>query len=270
MTTTQKIHHATGLYLEGIRDGNIWEALNAHTGARYTQHSTGVADGQQGFADFVGPFLERNPIRDIQVVRAIEDGPYVFVHVYQSLNHGESQWVTADLFDTDDQDRVIEHWDVIQAYATETVSGRTMVDGPTEVEDLDQTEANKAVIAAFCEAVLVGGDYDRVTEFISTEEYRQHNPAVADGLDGFGAFAADLAAQGLSMRYWKVHKLIGQGNFVVTLRPYADGAKPLLCLRHLPAEGRQDRRTLGRAGTDPGARSLEQPGQVFRGQRTVR
>ena len=214
---TSKVHHAQGLYLDGIRDGKIWDALNAHTGARYTQHSTGVGDGKQGFADFFGPFLERNPIRDIQVVRAIEDGPYVFLHVYQSLNHGESQWVTGDLFDTDTDDRVIEHWDVIQEYATETVSGRTMVDGPTEVEDLDKTDANKTTIAEFCEHVLIGGQFDRVTEFISTEQYDQHNPAVGDGLDGFGAYAAGLAEQGRSMVYWKVHKLIGQGNFVVAM-----------------------------------------------------
>jgi predicted SnoaL-like aldol condensation-catalyzing enzyme len=217
ITGTQKIHHSQGLYLDGIRDGNVWQALNDHTGARYTQHSTGVGDGQQGFADFFEPFLERNPIRDIQVVRAIEDGPYVFLHVYQSLNNGESQWVTGDLFDTDDTDKVIEHWDVIQQFAEETVSGRTMTDGPVEIEDLEKTAANKAVIQAFCDTVLIGAEYDRVTDFISTEQYDQHNPQVADGLDGFGAFAAELAQIGQSMHYWKVHKLIGQGNFVVTL-----------------------------------------------------
>lgn len=217
MAATKKTEHAKGLYLEGIRDGKIWDALNAHTGERYTQHSTGVADGKEGFADFFGPFVEHNPIRNIEVVRSIEDGSYVFVHVYQNLNHGENQWVTADLFDTDDDDRVVEHWDVIQEFATETVSGRTMVDGPTEVLDLDKTEANKAKIAEFCDAVLIGGQYDRVAEFISTETYNQHSPLVGDGLDGFGAYAAGLAEQGLSMRYWKVHKLIGQGNFVVSL-----------------------------------------------------
>ncbi len=214
---TQKIHHATGLYLDGIRDGKVWEALNAHTGDRYTQHSTGVGDGQQGFADFFGPFLERNPIRDIQIKRAIEDGQYVFVHVYQSLNNGESQWVTADLFDTDENDRVIEHWDVIQEYATDTRSGRSMIDGPTDIEDLDKTEANKALVADFCETVLIGGNLDRVEDFISTDQYDQHNPTVSDGLDGFRAHIAELQALGRKSRYWKVHKLIGQGNFVVTL-----------------------------------------------------
>ncbi|WP_299475505.1 nuclear transport factor 2 family protein [uncultured Roseibium sp.] len=217
ITGTQKIHHATGLYMEGIRDGNVWEALNAHTGERYTQHSTGVGDGQQGFADFFGPFLERNPIRHIEVVRAIEDGPYVFLHVYQSLNNGESQWVTGDLFDTDKNDRVIEHWDVIQAFETETKSGRTMVDGATDIEDLEKTDSNKALVKGFCEVCLTGGDFSRAAEFISANEYLQHNPNAADGLDGFAAFASELATRGEAMRYWKVHKLIGQGNFVVTL-----------------------------------------------------
>ena len=57
LTGTKKIHHALGLYLDGIRDGNIWEALNAHTGDRYTQDSTGVGDGQQGFRIFSSRFL---------------------------------------------------------------------------------------------------------------------------------------------------------------------------------------------------------------------
>ena len=71
MKDSKKIANATGLYLEGIRDGNVNQALDQYIGDRYTQHSTGVADGKEGFAEFFAPFLERNPIRDIQVVRAI-------------------------------------------------------------------------------------------------------------------------------------------------------------------------------------------------------
>lgn len=43
-------------------------------------------------------------------MRAFEDGRYVFVHAHQSLNDGEHQWVTTDLFDTDEDDKIIEHW----------------------------------------------------------------------------------------------------------------------------------------------------------------
>jgi len=215
MTETRKVGNAKGLYLEGIRDGNMREALDKYTGERYTQHSTGVGDGKQGFMEFFGPFLEQNPVRDIQVVRAIEDGRYVFVHVYQSLNNGEAKWVTADLFDTDDQDRMIEHWDVIAPLVEETVSGRSMVDGPTEVTDLDKTEANKQHVQAFFETVLLGGQFDKAADYISPERYDQHNPHIEDGLAGLGKHVHGMVAEGVKAKYRKLHHLIGQGNFVV-------------------------------------------------------
>ncbi|MGH9896232.1 MAG: nuclear transport factor 2 family protein, partial [bacterium] len=96
----RKLDNAVGLYLDGIRDGNVREAVRKYTGERSTQHSTGVRDGAEGFIEFFEPFLERNPDRDIRIVRAFEDGRHVFVQAYQSLNGGQSKWVTTDLFDT--------------------------------------------------------------------------------------------------------------------------------------------------------------------------
>ncbi len=217
MTQSQKTKNALGLYIEGIRDGNMQQALDKYTGNRYTQHSTGVGDGKEGFIAFFTAFLERNPVRDIQVVRIIEDGRYVFCHVYQNLNNGGAQWVTADLFDTDDNDKLIEHWDVIQEYAQSTASGRTMVDGPTDVEELHKTDSNKAIVRNFVDNILVGGKVDTVTDYISTEHYHQHNPLIEDGLEGLGKFLSSLAESGTPLKYLKVHHLIGQGNFVVTL-----------------------------------------------------
>ena len=213
----RKIENAKGLYLEGIRDGNIADALQKYTGDRYIQHSTGVGDGKEGFAAFFAPFVERNPVRQIEVVRAIEDGPFVFLHVYQNLNNGAAQWVTADLFDTDHRDRMIEHWDVIQACVEGTRPGRSMVDGPTKVTDLDKTEDNKTSVREFFDVVLLGGDLDRIADYVSPDHYAQHNPSTDDGLDGFVARMKDLEARGTPLRHLKLHKLIGQGNFVVTL-----------------------------------------------------
>ena len=216
MTDSIRISNAKGLYLEGIRDGNMREALDKYTGARYTQHSTGVRDGKEGFIEFFTPFLERNPIREIEVKRAIEDGQFVFVHVYQSLNNGEAQWVTADLFDTDEDGKIIEHWDVIAEFRWPTTSGRSMVDGPTEVEDVDKTKSNKAIIQAFVDDVLIGGQTDKVTDYISTKQHDEHNPDVDDGYEQFRAYLAEPGANGRAIEYIKVHRLIGQGNFVVT------------------------------------------------------
>ncbi len=214
---TAKLDNALGLYLEGIRDGKAREALDRYVGDHYTQHSTGVADGKEGFLEFFEPFLERHPQRDIRVVRAFEDGPYVFAHVHQVLDGGATQWVTMDLFLTDDDDRIVEHWDVITPFEGPNPSGHTQADGTTEVRDLDRTEANKAVVRDFIATVLQQGDAAHAPEFISTESYIQHNTQVGDGLDAFASFAAALAAQGKSIVYHDVAKLVGQGNFVATL-----------------------------------------------------
>jgi len=97
--------------MEGIRDGRVREAVEAYTGDRYTQHSTGVADGVGGFVAFFEPFVERTPLRDIRIVRSIVDGSFVFVQVYQDLNNGEARWLTTDMFDTDANGKIVEHWD---------------------------------------------------------------------------------------------------------------------------------------------------------------
>lgn len=208
----RKLANAQALYLEGIRDGNVREAIEAYTGDRYTQHSTGVADGPEGFVAFFEPFIERNPVRDIRILRSIVDGNHVFLHVFQDINNGEAMWVTTDLFDTDDDNKIIEHWDVITAYVEESVNGHTQIDGPTEITDEDKTEANKAMVAAFIDDVLVNHRSDRIGHYVSADGYTQHNPLVADGVEAFCRF---MSGPGETMHYRDVFKIIGQGNFVM-------------------------------------------------------
>lgn len=56
-----KKKNAIGLYMEGIRDGNPRAAIKKFTGKRYTQHSTGVKDGVEGFIEFFEPFIKKTP-----------------------------------------------------------------------------------------------------------------------------------------------------------------------------------------------------------------
>ena len=208
----QKLANVTGLYLEGIRDGNVREAVERYTGDRYTQHSTGVADGVEGFVSFFEPFIERNPDRDIRLVRSIVDGNHVFVHAYQDINNGEAKWVTTDLFDTDDNDKIVEHWDVIAAYSDEpSVNGHTQVDGPTEIVDAHLTEENKALVASFVDDVLVNHRTERINDYVGGG-YIQHNPQVPDGIEALRGF---MEGPGADMVYRDVFKIIGQGNFVM-------------------------------------------------------
>jgi predicted SnoaL-like aldol condensation-catalyzing enzyme len=222
---SKRLENAMNLYLEGIRDGKAREAITKYSGARYTQHSTGVKDGVDGFIEFFESFLARNPKRDIQIIRAIKDGRYVFLHVFQSLNDGEAEWVTTDFFDTDENGKIIEHWDVISKYSPNTPSGHTSMDGPTEITDLDKTEENKQLVRDLLRDVMVSEKPENIDLYISSEKYIQHKAQVPDGLEHFKPLAL---AQDKPLFYEEVVLLVGQGNFVASLckalwkgQPYA-------------------------------------------------
>lgn len=208
---SQKLENVKRLYLEGIRDGDAKAALDRYIGERYTQHSTGVGHGKQGFLDFFLPFLDRNPDRDIRIVRAIEDGPYVFCSAFQSLNGGTAKWVTMDLFYTGSDDRILEHWDVISEYVASTPSGEDMVGGPAGSTTTNGTEANKALVREFVKQVLTEGQIDRLARFVSADLI-QHEPRISGGRDGL----ASALRTGLVGSYDMLFKLIGEGDLVVT------------------------------------------------------
>lgn len=220
MQTSAKLSNAIGLYMDGIRDGNPREAVTKYTGDRYTQHSTGVGDGREGFVAFFEDFLRRCPQREIHVIRAIEDGPYVFCQASQSLNGGTSRWITTDLFDTDDNDKIVEHWDVISEWQDDTADGRSQLDGPSQVEDAERTNDNKAQVRGFVETVLIGGAHSSMVDYVDNALV-QHDLAIANGLV---AWQADLVER--QVRYSNLFRLIGQGNFVVTYCEVAIAGQP--------------------------------------------
>ena len=210
---SERLEHAKGLYLEGIRDGRVRHAVTAHTGQRYTQHSAGVADGVEGFVEFFEPFIDRNPKREIEIVRAIEDGRYVFLHVYQSLNDGAAQWVTTDLFDTNEDGKIIEHWDVISPFEGPGPSGHTQVDGTSEISDVALTEYNKGRVRLFMAEVLQNGDFDNFDDYVA-EDLIQHVVGLQDGREAMRYRIEE--AQDAGVQWECVFKLIGEGNFVVS------------------------------------------------------
>lgn len=88
------------------------------------------------------------------------------MHACQSLNGGEHQWVTTDSFDTDDNDRIVEHWDVIAGFTSPTPSGHTSIDGVSEVSevsDLDRTQENRALVRAMLgDLLMTDGNPDTI------------------------------------------------------------------------------------------------------------
>lgn len=176
---------------------------------KYIQHNLGVADGLAGF----GALLAQLPANSARVntIRAFEDGEFVFAHTDYNFFGPKTGF---DIFRFEDG-KIVEHWDNLQETAKTNPSGHTMIDGTTEVKDLDKTEANKALVKSFVEDILVNGKMDNLASYFDGDNYIQHNPLIPDQLSGLGKALGEWAKQGVTMKYDVIHKVLGQGNFVL-------------------------------------------------------
>ncbi|MEM7520986.1 MAG: nuclear transport factor 2 family protein [Pseudomonadota bacterium] len=207
----QALENVRRIYLEGIAGGAAREAVMRYTGHRYTQHSTGVGDGAEGFLAFFEPFVARNPKRDIEIIRLFQDGLWVFCSAYQSLNDGAAQWVTMDMFYTDAEGLILEHWDTIAAYEATTASGNDMIGGPREADKDAPTPANKARVLEFTKQVRQERGFDKVDAFVAPD-FVPHAPKMKAGRQGF----ADWLASEDHGAYEMLFHHMGAGDFVMT------------------------------------------------------
>lgn len=178
---------------------------------KYIQHNLMVGDGLAGFGEVLKQLPEGSA--KARVVRAFQDGDYVFTHTEYDFFGPK---IGFDIFRFEDG-MIVEHWDNLQKIETESASGRTQIDGPTKATDLDIIDANKALMEGFVRDVLKGANPGKIAEYISTEQYLQHNPAVADGLDALGKALEAMAKAGTPMVYSENHMILGEGNFVLTV-----------------------------------------------------
>ncbi len=185
--------------------------------ADYIQHNPFVPTGLEPFIQLLPVLKEHGTYAEN--VRMFQDGNYVFMHnIWRNAQpFGADEMVAFDIIRLDDKGKVAEHWDAMTTLVKETASGRTQTDGPTIVTDLDQTEANKALARAMVEDILMGKNPNRITEYISSSQYDQHNPAIKDGLAGIVEAVEYLTTQNNMFQYTKIHKVLGEGNFVLTV-----------------------------------------------------
>ncbi len=184
-------------------------SVNPH---KYIQHNLGVGDGLAGLGAVLQSLPKGSP--KVNTQRVFQDGDYVFAHTEYNFFGPK---IGFDIFRFEDG-KIVEHWDNLQETPTSlNPSGRSMIDGSTEVVDTEKTAANKALVNAFVTDILLGAKYDKLPIFIDATHYTQHNPAIADGLSGLSEALAAMAKAGITMRYDRVHKVLGEGNFVLTI-----------------------------------------------------
>ena len=205
--------------LKAIETGAA-EPVAVINATNYTQHNLGIADGLAGFGAALAQ-LPKGSAR-VNTVRVFQDGDFVFAHTDY---HFFGPKIGFDIFRFENG-QIVEHWDNLQTTAGPNPSGNTMVSGPTETTDLDKTAANKALVRQFVDDILVNGRMEKLIGYFNGDAYVQHNPQIANGLSGLGAALEAMAKAGVMMKYDRIHKVLGEGNFVLVVSEGSFGGKP--------------------------------------------
>lgn len=205
--------------LESLESGDP-DAIRKYVSAEtYIQHNLEFTDGREGLLGALNTLKEAGT--RVEVKRVLTDGNYVALHTDYDI-FGEKAGF--DIFRFEDG-KIVEHWDNLQLKTAPNPSGRTLLDGQTEIKDVDKTEENKQMVKRFVEDVLMGQNPEALTSYFDGDNYIQHNPYIGDGLSGLGAALAEWAEQGVTMQYDTIHMVIGQGNFVLVVSEgYLGGA----------------------------------------------
>lgn len=101
-----------------------------------------------------------------------------------------------------------------------------MIDGPTVAVDLHKTAANKKLVKEFVDDILVNGRMNKLASYFDGDNYIQYNPNIADKLTGLGSALQAMAQQGITMKYNRIYKVLGEGNFVLVMNEGTFAGKP--------------------------------------------
>ncbi len=179
---------------------------------KFIQHNLDEADGLAGF----GALLQTLPPNSAKVntVSAFQDGDFVFTHTDYNFFGPK---IGFDIFRFENG-KIVEHWDNLQETpAKPNPSGHSMIDGATEIKNLEKTEANKTMAKRFVNDILVNGKMEKLAGYFDGDNYIQHNPNIPDQLSGLGTSLEALGKQGIFLKYDKIHKVLGEGNYVLVV-----------------------------------------------------
>jgi predicted SnoaL-like aldol condensation-catalyzing enzyme len=187
--------------------------VDHYFGETFIQHDPKLADGLVGMKSFARE-VATSPTADVTIYRTLVDGDFVVLHSrYEGVGRYGGSAIAFDLFRFKDG-KIVEHWGGQESVAPPNLSGRTQVDGPTDVLDREKTEANRTLVRTYRETVMVSLRFDRIEEFIDGAHYAQHASKIGDGIARLRDRIASVAKDGgrlniTSLRY------MADGNFVL-------------------------------------------------------
>jgi predicted SnoaL-like aldol condensation-catalyzing enzyme len=180
----------------------------------FVQHDPNLADGLAGMKSFAAE-ITGSPAADITIYRTLVDGDLVALHSrYQGIGRYGGSAIAFDLFRFKDA-KIVEHWGGQQPEAPPNPSGRTEVDGPTDVLDREKTKINLALVRSYRQTVFDLLRFDLIEEFVDAH-YAQHASKIGDGIAGLRERIAGVAKQGGHLDI-TARRYVADGNFVLVL-----------------------------------------------------
>jgi predicted SnoaL-like aldol condensation-catalyzing enzyme len=190
-------------------------AVDRYFAESFMQHDPNITDGLAGMKSLAAE-VASSPAADITIYRTLVDGDFVLLHSrYDGVERYGASAIAFDLFRFKDG-KIVEHWGGQEPEAPPNLSGRTQVDGPTEVLDREKTEANRALVRTYRETVMVSLRFDRIEEFIEGAHYAQHASKIGDGIARLRDRIASVGKEGGQL-FLTPRRFVAEGNFVLVL-----------------------------------------------------
>ena len=190
-------------------------AVDRYFAEPFMQHDPNFADGLAGMKSFAVE-VASSASPGITIYRTLVDGDFVLLHSrYEGVRRYGASAIAFDLFRFRDG-KIAEHWGGQEPEAPPNPSGRTQVDGPTEIVDREKTETNRTLVRTYRETVMVSLRFDRIEEFIDGARYAQHASKIGDGIASLRNRIASVAKEGGRL-YLTPRRFVAEGNFVLVL-----------------------------------------------------
>jgi predicted SnoaL-like aldol condensation-catalyzing enzyme len=190
-------------------------AVDRYFGEPFTQHDPNLADGLAGMKSFAAE-IASSPNANVKIYRTLVDEDFVLLHsIYEGVARYGGSAIAFDLFRFNDG-KIVEHWGGQEPQAPPNLSGRTQVDGPSEIVNREKTEDNRTLVRTYRETVMLSLRFDRIGDFIDDAHYAQHASKIGDGIARLRDRIASVAKEGGQL-YLTPRRFVAEGNFVLVL-----------------------------------------------------